>query len=467
MSRRVPSGLGPRESGLARYNLDMAVEILMPELGESVHEGTVSRWLKKVGDFVKEDEPVVEIMTDKVNTELPSPASGILVKILINEGEPVEVFHAMGVIDDEGDGSAATSGDTAHETTVAVVKGDKLEAVTPQGGTTSDVTAPAAQAAPAPKREPSERRWYSPVVRSMAKAHNVSEDQLDGIAGSGEHGRVTKRDLEAYLGGKGVTPTMQAPTPKAAPAEKPKLEEKPAPATVAGPDQEVVTLTGLRKMIADHMVKSSQVPTVTTVTEVDVTNMVKFRTQNKDTFAEQFGVKLTYTPFFIKAICDAVAEYPLINAAFMPDGKVVMNKVVHMGVAVSLGPKGDQGLIVPVIKDCSKKGLIEIAKELESIAAKARSNSLAVDDVQGGTITLTNPGSYGAILGTPMINAPQAAILGTYTIKKQPMIIDDMIAVRSVMNLVLTYDHRIIDGGVAGRFLLSLKQKLEAFDFFK
>lgn len=437
----------------------MAVEILMPELGESVHEGTVSRWLKKVGDFVKEDEPVVEIMTDKVNTELPSPASGILVKILINEGEPVEVFHAMGVIDDEGDGSAVASAEAAHDTTVAVVKGDTIEAIPPK--------AEAAPEAPARKREPGERRWYSPVVRSMAKAHNVSDDQLDGIAGSGEQGRVTKRDLEAYLSGKGVTPIIQAPTPKAAPAEKPKLEEKPAPPTVAGPDQEVVTLAGLRKMIADHMVKSSQVPTVTTVTEVDVTNMVKFRTQNKDTFAEQFGVKLTYTPFFIKAICDAVAEFPLLNAAFMPDGKLVMNKVVHMGVAVSLGPKGDQGLIVPVIKDCSKKGLIEIAKELESIAAKARSNSLAVDDVQGGTITLTNPGSYGAILGTPMINAPQAAILGTYTIKKQPMIIDDMIAIRSVMNLVLTYDHRIIDGGVAGRFLLSLKQKLEAFDFFK
>lgn len=432
----------------------MAVEILMPELGESVHEGTVSRWLKKVGEFVKEDEPVVEIMTDKVNTELPAPASGILAKILIEEGELVEVFHAMGIIDDEGDGSAVATTDSAHDTTVAVIKGDTLEAVPPK----------AAETAPAKTREPGERRWYSPVVRSMAKAHNVSEDQLDTIAGSGENGRVTKKDLEAHLSGKGVTVTTQPPAKS---VEKPKIEEKPVAPTVAGPDQEIVNFTGLRKMIADHMVRSSQIPTVTTLTDVDVTNMVKFRTQNKDSFAEQFGVKLTYTPFFIKAICDAIADFPLINAALMPDGKLVMNKVVHMGVAVSLGPKGDQGLIVPVIKNCSQKGLIEIAKELESIAAKARSNSLAVEDVQGGTITLTNPGSYGAVLGTPMINAPQAAILGTYTIKKQPVIVDDMIAVRSIMNLVLTYDHRIIDGGVAGRFLLSLKQKLEAFDFFK
>lgn len=438
----------------------------MPELGESVHEGTVSRWLKKVGEYVKEDEPIVEIMTDKVNTELPAPASGVLSKILIPEGELVEVFHAMGIIDDGAKAGDAPPAETkgpeasatespAMETTVAMVdgKGD-LKAIPPKE------TAPVVATG--------DKKWFSPVVRSMAKAHGLSDAQLNAISGTGENGRVTKKDVEAHLGsGLQAAPAYKPeakPEPKAEPK---KLEEKPAPATVAGPDQEVTTLTGMRKMIADHMVKSSQVPTVTTLTDVDVTKMVAFRSANKDSFPAQFGVKLTYTPFFIKAICEAVAEFPLINAAFMPDGKVVMNKNVHMGVAVSLGQKGDQGLIVPVIKNCQTKGLIEIAKELESIAAKARSNSLAVDDVQGGTITLTNPGSYGAVLGTPMINAPQAAILGTYTIKKMPVIVDDMIAVRSIMNLVLTYDHRIIDGGVAGRFLLSLKQKLEAFDFFK
>jgi pyruvate/2-oxoglutarate dehydrogenase complex dihydrolipoamide acyltransferase (E2) component len=200
---------------------------------------------------------------------------------------------------------------------------------------------------------------------------------------------------------------------------------------------------------------------------VDVTNMVNFRSRNKDSFQEQFGVKLTYTPFFIKALTECLLEFPLVNAALMPDNNIVKNKNVHMGIAVSLGKKGDEGLIVPVIRDCQSKTLIEIAKDLETIAAKARSNSLTVADVQGGTFTLTNPGSYGAILGTPMINAPQGGILGTYTIKKMPVIVEDMIAIRSIMNLVLTYDHRIIDGGLAGRFLLSLKQKLESFEFFK
>lgn len=288
----------------------------------------------------------------------------------------------------------------------------------------------------------------------MAKANGLSDAQLATIPGSGSGGRVTKKDVEAFLAS-GVS------------AKSPRLEPVAAPATVAGPDQEIEALVGMRKMIADHMVRSSQVPTVTTVTEVDVTNMVRFREQNKDSFQAQFGVKLTYTPFFIKAISEALMEYPLVNAALMPDNNIVKNKNVHMGIAVALGAKGDEGLIVPVIREANLKTLIDLAKELESIAKKARSNSLSVADVQGGTFTLTNPGSYGAILGTPMINAPQAGIIGTYTIKKVPMIVDEMIAMRSVMNLVLTYDHRIIDGGVAGRFLLSIKQKLEAFSFFK
>lgn len=419
----------------------MPVEILMPELGESVHEGTVSRWLKKEGDFVKEDEPVVEIMTDKVNTELQAPASGVLIKILIPEGSPVEVFHAMGLIDD-----GAEAGTTPA--TSAPAPEEKKEVTPPP------VVAPSSPTAAAPAS--GDRRWYSPVVRSMAKAQGLGDDVLASIAGSGEGGRVTKKDLEAFLANG---------APKSAP--KTKLEEKPVAATVAGPDQEIVPLAGMRKMIAEAMARSSQVPTVTTLTEVDVTSMVKFRETNKDSFQGQFGVKLTYTPFFIKALSEALVEFPLVNAALMPDNNIVMNRNVHMGVAVALGAKGDEGLIVPVIRDCNKKGLIEIAKELEEIAKKARSNALSVADVQGGTFTLTNPGSYGAVLGTPMINAPQAAILGTYTIKKMPVIVDDMIAVRSIMNLLLTYDHRIIDGGLAGRFLLSVKAKLEKFDFFK
>lgn len=424
----------------------MAVEILMPELGESVHEGTVSRWLKKEGDHVKEDEPIVEIMTDKVNTELPSPATGILKKILIPEGELVEVFHAMGIIDDgSGDEPADAAPAPAAETPVAAAE-----------------TAAAVTAAPL---SDGERRWYSPVVRSMAKTHGVTEDQLRSIVGTGEQGRVTKRDLEAFLGGAKPAPAAQA-IPSAKPAAK--LEEKPVVTpTVAGPEQELVPLVGMRKMIAEAMVRSSQVPTVTTVTQVDVTTMVQFRERNKDSFAEQYGVKLTYTPFFIKAITEMLVELPLVNAALMPDNQVAMNKGVHMGIAVALGAKGDEGLIVPVIRDCHKKGLVEIARDLDAIAKKARANQLSVADVQGGTFTLTNPGTYGALFGTPMINAPQAGIMGAYGIQKMPVIVDDMIAIRSIMHLVLTYDHRIIDGMIAGKFLAGVRDKLQAFDFFR
>jgi pyruvate/2-oxoglutarate dehydrogenase complex dihydrolipoamide acyltransferase (E2) component len=223
----------------------------------------------------------------------------------------------------------------------------------------------------------------------------------------------------------------------------------------------------MRKMIAEAMVRSHAVPTVSTLIEVDVTTMMEFRTRNKDAFQQQYGVKLTFTPFFIKALTECLLEFPYINAALMPDNQIVLNKGVHMGVAVSLGEKGEGGLIVPVIRDCHKKDLVALARDLEEIAAKARGNKLGVADVQGGTFTLTNPGSYGATLGTPMISAPQAGILGTYGIVARPVIVDGMIAIRNIMNVVLTYDHRLVDGLMAGRFLQTFKKKLEAFEFFR
>jgi len=431
----------------------MATEILMPELGESVHEGTVSRWLKKVGDFVKEDEPVVEIMTDKVNTELGAPASGILSKILINEGEAVEVFHAMGIIEESGSAGAAASSAPA-------------EAPKPETKAEAPVTAPtpveAQPVTPAAEIGNGERKWFTPVVRSIAKANQISDAELSGIAGSGTGGRVTKKDVEAYLSsGRSAAPVAAKTTPTTS------LTPKTVEPTVAGPDQELVPLVGMRKMIAEHMVRSAAIPTVTTITECDVTAMVAFRERNKDAFLEQYGVKLTYTPFFIKALAETLSEIPIANASLRDDMQVVYNKGVHIGIAVALGSKGQDGLIVPVIRDCHKKNLIEIAKDLDGIAKAARSNSLKPTDVQGGTFTLTNPGTYGALFGTPMINAPQAGILGAYAIKKQPVIVDDMIAIRSIMHLVLTYDHRIIDGIVAGQFLAAVRDRLQNFDFFK
>lgn len=429
----------------------MPVEILMPELGESVHEGTVTRWMKKVGDFVNEDEPVVEIMTDKVNQELQAPAAGILVKIIIPEGAEVQVFAAMGLI--EPDVEAAKQ---------MLAGGAGPEADAPA------VEAAAVQTPESPAAPPSlieeaavtgDKRFYSPLVKAMAKDEGISMVELSRVSGTGSSGRVTKADLEAYLEARksGAIAPMQPP---AAPP-------KEVPATVAGADQEVLPLTGMRKMIAEAMVRSASVPTVSTLIEVDVTNMVEFRARNKESFMEMYGVKFTYTPFFIKALAEVLMEFPMVNAALMPDNKILVNKGVHMGCAVSLGKDGSGGLIVPVIRDCDKKSVIEIAKDLEVIAGKARASQLGLEDVQGGTFTLTNPGSYGATLGTPMINAPQAGILGTYGIVERVVVLNKMLAIRSIMNLVLTYDHRLVDGLMAGRFLQALKQRLEAFDFFK
>lgn len=433
----------------------MPVEILMPELGESVHEGTVNRWLKKVGDFVKEDEPVVEIMTDKVNTELPSPASGILTEIVIPEGGQVEVFKVMGIIE-ESDGAAAGASAKAPDVKAAEIS-KPAESKPAAKEAVPTPAAPAAQASSAASS--GERKWYSPLVRAIAKDSGITDAELASIAGSGEGGRVTKKDVEAYIAGGRAKPSNPAFEPKSPAASQAKA--------TAGPDQEITPLVGMRKMIADAMIRSSQVPTVSTVTQCDVTSMVKFREANKDSFQQQFGVKLTYTPFFIKALAESLSEYPLLNASLNADNQIVKTKGVHIGIAVALGPKGEDGLIVPVIRDCQAKTLIEIAKDLDSIAKAARSNSLKPADVQGATFTLTNPGTYGALFGTPMISAPQAGILGTYSINKTPVVINDMLAIRSIMHLVLTYDHRIIDGLLAGKFLAALRDRLQNFDFFK
>jgi len=425
----------------------MSVEILMPELGESVHEGTVSRWLKKVGDQVKEDEPVVEIMTDKVNTELGAPASGVLSEILIPEGGTVEVFKAMGLI---SPGS--------------------LNPSTPEAAKPTEQAQPAKSPGQPAKVEEveeiqslngeGERKFYTPVVRSIAKERDISDSELAKIAGSGGGGRVTKSDLEAFLETRGAEP-------KSVPLSKTELSKPPSAVPPSSGGQDQIPLIGMRKMIAEAMVRSSQIPTVSTVTQCDVTTMVAYRDANKDFFLKQNGVKLTYTPFFIKALTEALLEFPLVNSSLNANNAIQKNKEVNMGIAVALGSKGDEGLIVPVIKNCETKHLVEIAKGLDEIAKSARSNSLKPTDVQGGTFTLTNPGTYGAMFGTPMINAPQAAILGTYAITKMPVIMNDMIAIRSIMHLVLTYDHRIIDGLLAGKFLASVRDKLQTFDFFR
>ena len=432
----------------------MSVEILMPELGESVHEGTVSRWLKKVGDSVKEDEPVVEIMTDKVNTELGAPATGILSQILIQEGGTVEVFKAMGLIEESTVGEKKESLSNPSESSVQLPSEERKPSL-PVSTDTTELHSSL-------NDQKGNRIWFTPLVRSIAKQQGISNDELLAIKGSGQGGRVTKKDLEAYIHSDRQTSTLTSNVTQA------NVEAKPIPrSTGTSGEAELVPLVGMRKMIAEAMVRSNQVPTVSTVTQCDVTAMVNFRTINKEQFLQQHGVKLTYTPFFIKALAESLLEFPLVNSSLNSENQIVKNKNVNIGVAVALGAKGDEGLIVPVIRNCESKTLIELATALETIAKAARSNSLKPVDVQGGTFTITNPGTYGALFGTPMISAPQAGILGTYAINKMPVIVDDMIAIRSIMHLVLTYDHRLIDGLLAGKFLASVRDRLQSFDFFK
>lgn len=437
----------------------MATEILMPELGESVHEGTVSRWLKNVGDTVKEDEPVVEIMTDKVNTELQAPASGVLIKILINEGENVKVFEPLGLIGEASEVGVEPQKKSEPPKEKIEEAGKLIESVAPSASSSQAVET-------AKPIVDGGRKWYTPIVRSIAKQHGVREEELAGIRGTGEGGRVTKKDLEMYLQtrtGAPVSVTQTSTAETAAPSEL--FEVKPVQVQ-AGPDVEIVALTGMRKAIADAMTKAHTTPAVSTITAVDVSKLVEFRKLNKDSFEKNYGVRLTYTPFFIKALTESLIEFPIVNGAYTDDGKLQINRVVHLGVAVALGD-GSQGLIVPIIRDCHKKNLVEIAKELDSIAKKARDNKLNVNDVQGATFTLTNPGSYGALFGTPMIPPGQAGILGTYAIVDTPVAVNGMLGIKPIMHLVLTYDHRIIDGMLAGRFLKSVRDRLEGFDFYR
>ena len=274
---------------------------------------------------------------------------------------------------------------------------------------------------------------------------------------------MTKKDLEAFIaGGAKTTPGESKPSTEA----KPVPEPKPVTPTVAGPEQEVITLVGIRKAIADAMVRAHETPSVSTVTAVDVSKLVEFRKVNKDSFQQMNGVKLTYTPFFIKALAEALIKFPYLNSSLQPDNKLVVNHAVHLGIAVALGD-GSQGLVVPVLRDAHKKNLVEIAKDLEAIAKKARDGKLEIADYQGATFSITNPGTYGALFGTPMIPAGQSGILGTYAIQESVVAKDGMFAIKPIMHVVLSYDHRVVDGMLAGAFLKAIRDQLESFDFFR
>ncbi len=424
----------------------------------------MGEWAKKVGDKVEVDETLLEIATDKVDTEVPSPEAGTLVEILVDEGDTIEVGQTIAII---ATGKAA-----------AAPKEPKKEEPKEKESTASENGAPAKKAAASdaavsePQRIGSDNRFYSPLVRSIAKEEGISQEELENIEGSGKDGRVSKNDILAYVEDKkaGKVKAPEKPVQKTDSESAKKGRISAGELNVSRPHEnvEIVKMDRMRKMIAEHMVRSKQTSAhVSTFSDVDVSNIVKWREANKKKFFEQAGVKLTYTPIFIEAFIKAIGEFPLLNSSVEGD-EIHLKKDINFGLAVALGEGGKGGLIVPVIKQAQDKNLIGLAKAVNDLATKARNKDLSPDDLFGGTITLTNYGSVGNLMGTPIINQPQVAILGTGVIEKRPVVLEteqgDVIAIRHKMYLSMSYDHRIIDGAHGGAFTSRVKQLLEDFD---
>ncbi len=427
-------------------------DIVMPKLGESVLEATITKWFKGVGDTVEEEDTLLEIATDKVDSEIPSPVDGVIVKVLFDEGALVPVGEVIAVIDLDGDGSVVEE-DTSVKSEPETEAAPEAEGVTP----TADSGAYSQS-----------QNFYSPLVKSIAATEGLSVAELDGIQGTGQNGRVKKEDVLKYLETRKQAQATATTTPKvedASPAATPSQPKVQAPPVTTNDGDTVVKMDRMRKMIADHMVMSKQVsPHVTNFIEVDVTPMVMWREKIKGDFQKREGQKITYTPVFIEAIAKALKEYPGINASV--DGEnIILRKNINIGVAVAL-PTGN--LIVPVVKNADQKSLIGLTVDMNGLANKARNNDLNPDDIAGGTFTVSNFGSFRNLTGTPIINQPQVAILATGNIEKKPAVLEtptgDVIAIRHKMILALTYDHRVIDGSLAGNFLRYLADLLEQFD---
>lgn len=443
----------------------MPSDIIMPQMGESITEGTITKWRVAVGDTVERDDPLFDIATDKVDTEVPAALTGRLVEILVPEGETVTVNSVVGRIAAEGEAwspaeTAESDGEPAPTDTAGT--DDALAEAAPE---TTDSASTDGEAPPKPvRRQPRS----SPLVRRMAREHGVD---LADVPGTGEGGRVSKQDMLAFLESREAAPA--APEPEAvetplAPAEARATDEVPAvpaPAPEPSPAAPVSLdgdrsepLTHMRRSIADHMVRSRRTSAhVTTVFEVDMSRVVAIRAANGPAFEERAGVRLTLMPFFAQAAIDALGEFPVLNASLGED-HVVYHRSVNLGVAVAL----PDGLIVPVLQRADERNFMGLARGITDLAARARGGALAPEEVQGGTFTITNPGPFGALFGTPIIAQPQVAILGVGGVHKRPVVVDgDAIAVRSMVFLALSFDHRLIDGAVADRFMAAVKSRLE------
>lgn len=404
----------------------MPSNVIMPQMGESIFEGTITRWLKNVGDRVERDEPLFEISTDKVDSEIPASASGILREILFQEGETVEINTVVAIIDDEGGAVQDAAGGG--------------NAVVPQESEQTPGRNPNPEVADS-------RRGLraSPLVRRMAREEGID---LREIEGTGLGGRITKRDILNYLSERERIAEVTRPL-----VQQAQEGLGPAPSD----EDEVVPMTAMRRSIAEHMISSRRTSAhVTSIFEVDMTAIVRLKEENAEKFALREGFKLSLTPFFVKGVVDTLKDFPILNASML-DNDIVYKKDINLGVAVAL----DWGLIVPVIRQAQQKTLVGMAREVADLSRRARQKQLSPDEVQGGTFTLTNPGVFGSLIGTPIINQPQVAILCVGAVTKRAVVINDAIAIRSMAYLSLTFDHRLIDGAVADRFLSSLKDRLE------
>lgn len=433
-------------------------ELILPKMGESVAEATITNWLKNEGDTIDAEESVVEVATDKVDSEVPSPVSGTIVKILAQVNDVAAVGAPIAIIETEAAGDAPAPAAAPVESAAPAPQAAAQEIETSIAAAAATV-APAASNAPIAKN--SNGRFYSPLVRSMAKKEGISQAELDAIAGSGKDGRVTKTDLLAYIDGGRA---QSAPAPVAAPAPAAPAATS-APSITPTPGAEIIEMDRMRKLIADHMVNSVHTsPHVTSFVEADMTRVVQWRNKVKNAFQQKHGEKITFTPIIMEAIVKAIQDFPMINVSV--DGtKIIKHAHINVGMAAAL-PSGN--LIVPVVKNANQLSLLGLTKSVNDLANRARNNALKPDEISGGTYTLTNVGTFGNVLGTPIINQPQVAIMAAGAIVKKPAVIEtpegDMIGIRHKMFLSHSYDHRVVDGALGGMFVKRVAEYLEAWD---
>lgn len=451
------------------------IEIRLPKMGESVTEATITNWLKNIGDTIEMDEPLVEVATDKVDNELPSEAEGVLVKQLFETDEVAQVGDVIAIISTDGDSPAddasapaAKADVTSNVAATEIIAEVETVVASVNGSGAMDKNGPTG-------------KFYSPLVRSIAEKEGVSMTDLESISGSGQGGRVTKKDILAFISGDRKVAVASTPAPAASNGAAPKSAKVAAaapaptgggflanikePIVVAGPDDEIIEMDRMRKLIADHMIMSTHVsPHVTSYVEADVTNIWNWRKKVKNSFMEKEGENITFTPIFMEAIVKAIKDFPMVNVS-VSGTQIIKRKHINLGMATAL-PSGN--LIVPVIKDADRLNLTGLTKSVNEMANKARNNKLKPEDIQGGTYTVTNVGTFGNVMGTPIINQPQVAILALGAIRKVPAVIEtpdgDFIGIRHKMFLSHSYDHRVVDGALGGMFVKRVADYLEQFD---